>query len=108
MSSDNYSSSQGHRPSESNLMSESIQVERKKFIFTLKENSRGKFLRITEDANGRRDNIILPASGLADFQRVIDSMVEEAGFEEQEIESEKEDENYREEYEDGPEDENEE
>jgi len=60
---------------EETLKSEKIQVERKTFIFTLKENPRGRFLRITEDVGGRRDNIIIPAPGLEDFKRVIDEMV---------------------------------
>ena len=60
---------------EETLRSEKIQVERKTFIFTLKENPRGRFLRITEDVGGRRDNIIIPAPGLEDFKRVMDEMV---------------------------------
>jgi len=64
---------------EETLKSEKIQVERKTFIFTLKENPRGRFLRITEDVGGRRDNIIIPAPGLEDFKRVIDEMVKSAG-----------------------------
>jgi hypothetical protein len=58
------------------LKTERITVERKNFIFDLKENPRGKFLRITEDVNGRRDAIIIPAPGLEDFRRVIDLMIE--------------------------------
>ncbi len=57
------------------LKSENIEVERKSFIFDLRENPRGRFLRITEDANGRRDSIVIPAPGLEDFRRVIDSMI---------------------------------
>jgi len=64
---------------EETLKSEKIQVERKTFIFTLKENPRGRFLRITEDVGGRRDNIIVPAPGLEDFKKVIDEMVKAAG-----------------------------
>src|SRR5436853_2178773 len=60
---------------EDTLRSDKIQIERKTFVFTLKENPRGRFLRITEDVNGRRDTIILPATGLSDFKRVIDEMV---------------------------------
>lgn len=63
---------------EETLKSEKIQVERKTFIFTLKENPRGRFLRITEDVGGRRDNIIVPAPGLEDFKKVIDEMVRAA------------------------------
>ena len=60
---------------EDTLKSEEIQIERKAFIFTLKENPRGRFLRITEDAGGRRDTIIIPATGLEDFRKLLDGMV---------------------------------
>src|SRR5215213_1656356 len=59
---------------EETLKSEKVQIERKTFVFTLKENPRGRFLRITEDVNGRRDTIIIPATGLEDFKRVFDEM----------------------------------
>jgi hypothetical protein len=60
---------------EETIRTEKIQIERKTFIVALKENPRGRFLRITEDVGGRRDTIILPATGLADFKRVVDEMV---------------------------------
>jgi hypothetical protein len=59
---------------EDTLRSDKIQIERKTFVFTLKENPRGRFLRITEDVNGRRDTIIIPATGLEDFKRIFDEM----------------------------------
>lgn len=61
------------------LKSERIQIERKTFVFTLKENPRGRFLRITEDVGGRRDTIIIPAPGLEDFKKLLDEMVKAAG-----------------------------
>ena len=60
---------------EDTLRTEKIQVERKTFVIALKENPRGRFLRITEDVGGRRDTIILPSTGLGEFKRVIDEMV---------------------------------
>jgi hypothetical protein len=63
---------------EDTLKTDKVQIERKVFIFTLKENPRGRFLRITEDVNGRRDNIIVPAPGLSDFKRILDEMVQAA------------------------------
>ena len=57
------------------LKSENIVVERKTFIFDLRENPRGRFLRITEDANGRRDSIVIPAPGLEEFRRVLDDII---------------------------------
>ena len=64
------------------IKSETIGVERKNFIFDLRENPRGRFLRITEDANGRRDAIVIPAPGLEEFRRVLDEIIaahEQAG-----------------------------
>ena len=60
---------------EETLKTETIQIERKTFVFTLKENPRGRFLRITEDVGGRRDTIIIPAPGLEEFHRILDDMV---------------------------------
>jgi hypothetical protein len=66
-------------PNEDTLKSDKIQIERKTFLFALKENPRGRFLRITEDVGGRRDTIIIPAPGLEDFKRLLDDMVKAAG-----------------------------
>lgn len=58
------------------LFSEKIQIERKQFFFDLKENPRGRFLRITEDVGGRRDTIIIPAPGLEAFRDMIEQVIE--------------------------------
>ena len=63
---------------EDTLKSGEIQIERKNFVFALKENPRGRFLRITEDVGGRRDTIIIPSTGLADFKKLVDEMVKAA------------------------------
>src|SRR5213593_70796 len=63
---------------EDTLKSEKLQIERKTFVFALKENPRGRFVRITEDVGGRRDTIIIPASGLREFQRAFEEMVKAA------------------------------
>src|SRR5690242_17501451 len=60
---------------EDTLKTAEVQIERKNFVFTLKENPRGRFLRITEDVGGRRDTIIIPAPGLEDFKKLLDEMV---------------------------------
>ena len=72
-----YSSFGGPKPgvTEETLKTEKIQIERKTFVFALKENPRGRFLRITEDVNGRRDTIIIPAPGLEDFRNVLEQML---------------------------------
>ena|ERR1700733_13474068 len=63
---------------EDTLKSAEIQIERKLFVLTLKENPRGRFLRITEDVGGRRDTIIIPSTGLAEFKQLVDEMVKAA------------------------------
>ncbi len=63
---------------EDTLKSAELQIERKNFSFLLKENSRGRFLRITEDVGGRRDTIIIPSTGLAEFKKLLDEMVKSA------------------------------
>jgi hypothetical protein len=71
-----YGSSSPKPPvNEETLRTDKVQIERKTFVFTLKENPRGRFLRITEDVGGRRDTIIIPAPGLEDFKKLLDTMV---------------------------------
>jgi hypothetical protein len=63
------------RPQEDTLQSRELQVERKHFLVMLKENPRGRFLRISEDVAGKRNAIIIPAPGLRDFQKLLAEMV---------------------------------
>lgn len=65
-----------HAIAEESIKTERVQIERKTFVFALKENVRGRFLRITEDLGGRRDAIIVPATGLEEFRRVLDDMIQ--------------------------------
>jgi PurA-like ssDNA and RNA-binding protein len=55
-----------------------MHVERKTFVFALKENQRGRFLRVTEDSGKHVANLIIPASGLEEFKKVVDEMIEVA------------------------------
>jgi PurA ssDNA and RNA-binding protein len=48
-----------------------LQIERKHFYVELRENDRGKFLRITEEAHGRRNSIIVPSTGVDEFTATI-------------------------------------
>jgi hypothetical protein len=48
-----------------------LQIERKQFHVELRENDRGKFLRITEEAHGRRNTIIVPSTGVQEFTSAI-------------------------------------
>lgn len=53
------------------LESRELQVERKHFFLEFRENDRGRFLRITEEAQGRRNTVIIPSTGLEDFERML-------------------------------------
>ena len=57
------------------LFSEQIQIERKLFTFDLRENPRGKFLKVTEDVGGRRDAIIIPSTGLHQIRDVVERAI---------------------------------
>ncbi len=61
--------------SEQPLRSERITIEHKTFYLLLKENMRGRFLRITEESNGKSDTIIIPAAGLEEFGKLINEIV---------------------------------
>lgn len=63
---------------ETTLQVEHLQVERKTFIFCLKENPRGRFLRITEDVSGRHQAIIIPTTGLEDFAKLVQAFAKSA------------------------------
>jgi hypothetical protein len=60
---------------EDTLKSGEVQIERKHFIFALKENPRGRLLRITEDIAGRYNSIIIPATGLHEFKQMLAEMI---------------------------------
>jgi hypothetical protein len=53
------------------IASEKIVTDRKVFFIDLKENDRGRFLKITEDVSGRRDTIMLPMEALNDFVEAL-------------------------------------
>ena len=56
-------------------MTGELQIERKLFFLTLKENPRGRFLRITEEVGFKRASIIIPATGLLEFQKLLAEMI---------------------------------
>ena len=49
------------------LHTEKILADRKTFFLDLKENSRGRVVKITEDVGGNRDTIMVPSEILGDF-----------------------------------------
>jgi PurA ssDNA and RNA-binding protein len=51
-----------------------IQVERKMIVVKLSENRRGRFVRIQEENEVKRNCVIIPVSGLGAFKRLIEEI----------------------------------
>jgi hypothetical protein len=60
------------------LHTEKILADRKIFFLDLKENSRGRVVKITEDVGGNRDTIMVPAEILGDFIEALTDIKETA------------------------------
>jgi hypothetical protein len=58
------------------LMTEKISSDRKIFFIDLKENSRGRVVKITEDVRGRRDTIMVPIETLQEFYDALGRILE--------------------------------
>lgn len=58
------------------IASEKITHDRKIFFIDLKENARGRFLKITEDVGGRRDTILLPVEAGREFLESLARILE--------------------------------
>ena len=53
------------------LLTEKIVTERKQFFLDLKENNRGRVVKLTEDVRGRRDTIMVPIEVLQEFHDAL-------------------------------------
>jgi hypothetical protein len=60
------------------LHTEKILADRKIFFMDLKENQRGRVVKITEDVSGNRDTIMVPAEILGDFIAALTDIKETA------------------------------
>ena len=58
------------------LHSEKIVTDRKIFFLDLKENERGRGIKITEDVRGRRDTIMLPLEAADEFLDALQRILE--------------------------------
>lgn len=77
-----YEEDRERRGSDQPLHTEKIFADRKIFFLDLKENDRGRFVKITEDVRGRRDTIMVPTEVLDDFINALNAIAdadEEAG-----------------------------
>lgn len=52
-----------------------VEVERKLFVLELKQNERGRFLKVTEEVKGRHSVIIIPSTGLAELHQALGELV---------------------------------
>ncbi len=66
----------GPRMASEPIASEKVTIDRKVFFLDLKENQRGRFMKITEDVGGRRDTVMLPAAAFRDFLDALARLVE--------------------------------
>jgi hypothetical protein len=57
------------------VASRELQVERKHYTIEFRENERGRFLRITEESHGRRNTVIVPSTGLTEFNEAVDAVI---------------------------------
>ena len=57
------------------LETKDYKVENKKFFFDLKENAKGRYLRITESSGGR-SAIVVPETGLQAFCEILSYFAE--------------------------------
>lgn len=62
------------RPEDKTLRSASVVVERKQFTLALRENHRGRYLRITEENNGRFNSIVVPAGDDAALEQFVEAV----------------------------------
>lgn len=61
------------------LKGQVIQIERKVISLLRKKNALGEFLRITEEVGGKRNSVIIPATGFAEFKKIVNEMIETPG-----------------------------
>jgi len=72
-------------PADGRLKSEVMVKENRRYYLDLKENNRGRFLRVTQTVargGGPRSQIALPAQGIGELRDALNELVEEFGKEE--------------------------
>ncbi|GFR90807.1 transcriptional activator protein Pur-beta [Elysia marginata] len=99
--SDHYASLGEHSPTNSEtppedgkLKSEMIVKDNRRYYLDLKENQRGRFLRVSEQVSqtiprgGPRSQIAIPAQGMIEFRDALTELLEEFGTDDQEPQNE--------------------
>ena len=62
-------------PPEYPIVERKLAIERKTFVVAIAENHQGRFCRVTEHGKNARNAIIIPASGLTEFAKILDEML---------------------------------
>jgi hypothetical protein len=57
------------------LASEKVMLGHKVFFLDLKENHRGRVIKITEDVNGRRDTIMMPIEAATNIAEALERLI---------------------------------
>ena len=76
MTSDNFDNQSNSGSGEATLAARQVQIEQKMFHLSLKENRRGRYLRISEQIANRRNSVIVPASGLGELKRALEELIQ--------------------------------
>lgn len=59
------------------LFTKKMMVETKTFIFDLKENPKGKYVKISELSHGKKDTIVIPVTGIKEFKTSLEEVIVE-------------------------------
>ena len=60
------------------LLSQRFEIESKLFFLDFKENSNGRYLKITEKSGDKRNFIIVPEGGINDFANELTEFVKKS------------------------------
>ena len=63
------------RTDEKTLARRELQIERKQLSIEIRENFRGRFLRIVEKCGGKTNVVIIPDTGINDFYAALDEVI---------------------------------
>ena len=65
------------RTDEKTLARRELQIERKQLSIEIRENFRGRFLRIVEKCGGKTNVVIIPDTGINEFNAALDGVIAE-------------------------------
>jgi len=63
------------------LKSEIMIKDQRRYYLDLKENARGRFLRVSQTGGGFRSHLAIPAQGMVEFRNTLSDIVEQFGCE---------------------------